>query len=279
MIHIVITKDDLDNKTVKVVDKKLVVPGAEIEVLDSLAELDTETHYSTASPKVLKHVETGAVWEANVVTMHERGATVTENFTATPSVEATYTTTDARFSVNATSAVDGKRYVRSLEDVSFADYTNAKDFNEKHAGKKLTFAVPDRFSEVGDRPKVLGTTVELDYPQLPYNEGTTTATLGVGYADPNLRITYTDSEVGKAAREVEKTIHYKLTTHSGKVFEGTKTVTGNSIASDTFAADPDYFASDVYKVEYSVEPFQASSFFGNVTVTSSPISKAIGDQL
>ena len=279
MIHIVITKDDLDNKTVKILDKKLVVPGAEIEVLDSLAELDTETHYSTASPKVLKHVETGAVWEANVVTMHERGATVTENFTATPSVEATYTTTYARFSVNATSAVDGKRYVRSLEDVSFAGYTNAKDFNEKHAGKKLTFTVPDRFAEVGDRPKVLGTTVELDYPQLPYDEGTTSATLSVGNTDPNLNINYENDAIKESAMNVAKTVHYKLTRYDGHVYEGTKTLTGNVISGQDLAYDLDYSASSISKVEYSVEPFRVSSFFSDVTVTSSPISKVIGDQL
>lgn len=279
MIKIIITKDDLDNKTVKVVDNKLTAPGAEIEVLDNFEADDTDTHYSVVQHKYLKHVQTGAVWQADVVEMRERGATVTEHFTSTPSTVFGYSVTHGWFESNATSAVDGKEYIKELGKFNFSDYSNAKDFNEKHVGQKLQFTVEDRFSEVGDKPKVLGTTVELDYPQLPFTEGTSLATLSASYGNPNLTINYEDRNVAEAAKSVEKTVHYKITMMSGKVYEGTKTFTDNSVTGDTLADDIDYYGSGVQTVEYAVDPFKVKYFFGDVTVAPEAITREIADHL
>ena len=279
MAIIIIRESDLDDKTIKVVDGKVAAPGAEIDVLDSFDAQDTDTHYAVKSDKFLKHVQTGAVWQAEVVEMRERGATVTEHFASTPSAVFRFTNSNGWFVVNATSAVDGKAYSKTLGEFQFADYTNAKDFNEKHAGQKLQFTVEDRFSGVGDKPKVLGTTVELDYPQVPFNEGTSLATLSASYGDPNLTINYDDNAVAAAAYSVTKTAHYKITMYNGKVYEGTKTFTGHYITAENLAEDIDFVSSNVGKVEYSVDPFQVSYFFGNVTVAPEAITRVIGDSL
>lgn len=279
MAIIIIRESDLDNNTIKVVGGKVAAPGAEIEVLDNFEASDTDTHYSVVQHKYLKHVQTGAVWQADVVAMKERGATVTEHFTSSPSVVFYSSGVNGWFKSNATSAVDGKTYTKQLGTFALSDYANAKDFNEKHAGQKLQFTVEDRFSEFGDKPKVLGTTVELDYPQLPFNEGTSLATLSASYGDPNLSINYDDNAVAEAARSVTKTVHYKITMMSGKVYEGTKTFTGNGVSGDTLADDIDYYGSGVQTVEYAVDPFQVSYFLGNVTVAPEAITRVIGDSL
>lgn len=276
---IIIRESDLDDKTIKVVDGKVAAPGAEIEVLDSFDAQDTDTHYAVKSDKYLKHVQTGAVWQAKVVEMRERGATVTEHFTNTPTAVFGYSAGRGWFESNATSAVDGKAYFKVLGEFQFADYTNAKDFNEKHAGQKLQFTVEDRFSEVGDKPKVLGTTVEIDYPQLPFNDGTSLATLSASYGNPDLTINYDDQAVAAAAHGVTKTVHYKITMMSGRVFEGTETFTSNGVTAEELARDLDYDKQSVGKVEYAVDPFQVSYFLGNVTVAPEAITRVIGDSL
>lgn len=276
---IIIRESDLDNNTIKVVGGKVAAPGAEIEVLDNFEVDDTDTHYHVVQHKYLKHVQTGAVWQAGVVEMRERGATVTEHFTSTPSAVFNYTDGRGWFESNATSAVDGKAYSKTLGEFQFADYASGKDFNEKHAGQKLQFTVEDRFSEVGDKPKVLGTTVEVDYPQLPFTEGTAIATLGAYAGDPNLAINYDDRDVAEAAKSVEKTVHYKITMMSGRVYEGTKKFTGNNVTGDTLANDIDYYGSGVQTVEYSVDPFKVTYFFVDVTVAPEAITREIADHL
>ena len=278
MAIIIIRESDLDDKTIKVVDGKVTAPGAEIEVLDKFPSVSgTDTHYPVAQQKYLRHVETGAVWEATVFKMKERPAPQQEYFLGTPAVEVN-TLADS-FVIKATSAIDGYRYDEVVGTFNRADYTNAKDFNEKHAGQKLTLTTPDRFSTGAEPGKVLPTTVEVDYPQLPYKEGTENATINVSSGDPDLRLTYDDAAIGTSVEGVTKTVHYKLYDYSGKVYEGTKTFTGNSVTGETLADDIDYVKTNIWKVEYAVDPFHITSFFGDVTVAPQAITKEIGDHL
>lgn len=278
MAIIIIRESDLDAKTVKVVDGKVTAPGAEIEVLDKYPSVSgTDTHYPVVQQKYLRHVETGAVWEATVFKMKERPAPQQERFENTPDVEVN--TLADNFIVKATSAIDGYKYNEVVGSFNRSDYTSAKDFNEKHAGQKLTFTTPERFSTGAEPGKVLPTTVEVDYPQLPYKEGTEKATLNVANGDPDLHITYDDPATGKDASGITKTVHYKLYDYSGKVYEGTKTFTGNSVTGETLAGDIDYVKTNIWKVEYAVDPFHISSFFGDVTVASQAITQEIGDHL
>lgn len=277
MAVIIIRENDLDDKTIKVVDGKVTAPGAVIEVLDKSTLVDTETHYVKTTPRIVIHRESGATWDANIVELVERSAPQQERFSDTPVAEVNELANN--FIVKATSAIDGHHYNEVVGAFNRADYINAKDFNEKHAGQKLTFTTPERFATSDDKGKVLPTTVEVDYPQLPYKEGTEKATLNVVSGDPDLRITYDDVVIGTSAEGVTKTIHYKLYDYSGKVYEGTKTFTGNSVTGETLADDIDYVKSNIWKVEYAVDPFHITSFFGDVTVASQAITYETGDHL
>lgn len=278
MAIIIIRESDLDNNTIKVVDGKVAAPGAEIEVLDNYpAPADTDTHYATTDLKYLRHVETGAVWQAYVFKMKERPAPRQEYFLGTPTAEVNKVANN--FTIEATSAIDGYKYNEVVGAFNREDYTDAKDFNEKHAGQKLSFTTPERFSNSADRGKILPTTVEVDYPQLPFTEGTSLATLSASYGNPDLSINYDDASVGNEAFGITKTVHYKITMYSGKVYEGTKTFTGNGITAETLADDIDYDKQQVLKVEYAVDPFQVSYFFGNVTVSPAAIERVVGDTL
>ena len=278
MAIIIIRESDLDNETIKVVGGKVAAPGAEFEVLDKYpTPADTDTHYVVTGHKYIRHVETGAILEANFVEMKERPAPRQEYFLGTPTAEVN--TLADNFIIEATSAIDGYQYNEVVGAFNREDYTSAKDFNEKHAGQKLTFTTPERFSGNAEPGKILPTTVEVDYPQLPYKEGTEKATLNVTNGDPDLRINYDDPAIGNDAYGITKTVHYKLYDYSGKVYEGTKTFTGNGVYGETLADDIDYVKTNIWKVEYAVDPFHVSSFFGNVTVNTQPITKEIGDHL
>ena len=278
MAIIIIRESDLDDKTVKVVDNKVTAPGAEFKVLDKYpTPVDTDTHYVVSKHQYLQHVETGAIMEATYIEMKERPAPQQERFLGTPTAEVN--TLADNFIIEATSAIDGHHYNEVVGTFNRADYTSAKDFNEKHAGQKLTFTTPERFSGNAEPGKILPTTVEVDYPQLPYKEGTEKATLNVTNGDPDLRINYDDPAIGNDAYGITKTVHYKLYDYSGKVYEGTKTFTGNGVYGETLADDIDYVKTNIWKVEYAVDPFHVSSFFGNVTVNTQPITKEIGDHL
>lgn len=275
---IIIRESDLDNNTIKVVDNKVTAPGAEFEILDKYpTPADTDTHYVVAGHKYIRHVETGAILEANFVEMKERPAPQQERFVDTPVADVN--TLADNFIIEANSAIDGHHYNEAVGAFNRADYTNAKDFNEKHAGQKLTFTTPERFSGNAEPGKILPTTIEVDYPQLPYKEGTEKATLTVFTGDPDLRITYDDPAIGNDAYGITKTVHYKLYDYSGKVYEGTKTFVGNSVTGETLAADIDYVRTNIWKVEYAVDPFHTSSFFGDVTVAPQAITQEIGDHL
>nr|DAP73719.1 MAG TPA: hypothetical protein [Caudoviricetes sp.] len=274
----IIRESDLDAKTVKVVDGKVTAPGAEFEVLDKYPiPVDTDTHYFVTKHQFLRHVETGAIMEATYFEMKERPAPQQERFEDTPVVEVNPAADN--FIIKAVSAIDGHRYNEVVGAFNRADYTSTKDFNEKHAGQKLTFTTPERFSGNAEHGKILPTAVEVDYPQLPYIEGTENATLNVANDEPDLRITYDDPVIGNEAYGITKTVHYKLYDYSGKVYEGTKTFTGNSVTGETLAGDIDYVKTNIWKVEYAVDPFHISSFFSDVTVASQAITQEISDHL
>ena len=278
MAIIIIRESDLDNDTIKVVDGKVAAPGAEFEILDKYpTPADTDTHYAVTGHKYIRHVETGAILEANFVEMKERPAPRQEYFLGTPTAEVNKVANN--FTIEATSAIDGYKYNEVVGAFNREDYTDAKDFNEKHAGQKLSFTTPERFSNSADRGKILPTTVEVDYPQLPFTEGTSLATLSASYGNPDLSINYDDASVGNEAFGITKTVHYKITMYSGKVYEGTKTFTGNGVTADTLANDIDYDKQSVSKVEYAVDPFNMSYFLGNVTVAPAAIERVVGDYL
>lgn len=271
MTVVVIFKDDLDNKTVKQVEtpvgKKVGAPGAEIEVLDSYNLQDTDTHYYVKENKYLKHVETGAVWAAQVAVMKKRGEPINEELTPDSGVELVPGAETNYWRFNLTSALSG--YVVPASPVNagnytdktgiFAQYANAKEANADLATKKLTVTTNEYFLDTGDHNKVLATTFELPYPELPYREGKAEAYLTAASYDGHMELVITESEERQAALDMDKTYHYKYTDINGKVYEGTKVSKLHNLTVADF--DPTLNWYSIEKAEYSVEPFHVSGFF------------------
>lgn len=293
MAIIIIRESDLDAKTVKVVDGKVTVPGAEIEVLDSYEALDTDTHYYVSEDKYLRHVETSAVWKANIAVKKERGAPVNEQLKGT--VALTHESVNASaisFLLRDTSTYEGT-IVSAIDDVKISnevrvtrtDFDSAKEFNEYAKTHKYEFTTTERFATNGDKPKVLATTFEFSYPELPYKEGEVVSNIEVAglYGDFGFN-TDAFSDIGNganvAAQNVEKTVHYTITFKDGKIESGTTTFTGfgKSIRelSDRITLEG---VDAVEKVKVTSEPFRVKWFYGDITVPASTDEQYVGDRL
>lgn len=276
----IIRESDLDNNTIKVVNKKVTVPGAEIEVLDSYDLHDTDTHYAVKDDKYLKHVETGAVWPVSIVVLKERAAPRNEELTA-DSV-ATFRMNGgevAEISVVPTSAISGKTHPRVKKDLGdivdgtgiFAQYANAKEANAALANEKLMFTTNEYFADnVGGKPKILATTFELPYPELPYNEGKADARLVTDSATGSATLQFADSVEEDKQNRTEKTYHYKFVSVDGQTYEGTfKSVRNRVRVND---CEPSLEWYNLARATYSVEPFRIDYFFGNVEVAPSAVT-------
>ena len=265
MAVVVIFEDDLDNKTVKQVDtaggKKVGAPGAEIEVLDSHDRSDTETHYYVGETKYLKHVETGAVWAAEIGHMKERAAPRNEKLTL-DSQEGQFVIQSDVVTLNyqPVSAISGNHLSPVSEVVSTTGYENAKAFNDAHKTTTYSYTSTEYFADgVEGKPKILATTFELPYPELPYRTGKAEAYLTAASFDGHMELVITESEERQTAEAMEKTYHYKCTDINGKVYEGTKVSTAHNLSLSDF--DPSLNWYMIERAEYSVEPFHVSGFF------------------
>ena len=277
---IIIRKDDLDDKTIKVVDGKVAAPGAEIEVLDNYNLQDTDTHYVEKKDKYLKHVETGAVWPASIATLKERAAPRNEELTA-DSV-ATFGMPDgeiAVISVSPRSAISGQYHLsvkKVIGDIIagtgiFAQYANAKEANAGLAGEKITFTTNEYYANsVDGKPKILATTFELPYPELPYNEGKADAQLVTQSYDGSAKLTFADPVLSTKQSGIEKTYHYKFVDVMGKEYEGTFKSTASSVRVED--CEPSLRRYNLARATYSVEPFNVDYFFGNEEVAPAAVT-------
>lgn len=287
MIKFVITKDDLDEKTIKVKDKKLTVPGAEIEVLASFEKQDTDTHYYEGSTKFLKHVETGAVWQAEIGKMKERAAPRNEELTTDTVVGFSMSGGEvATISVTPRSAISGQYHLRvtkELGDIAailgttttptgiFAQYANAKEANAALANEKLTFTTNEYFADnVEGKPKILATTFELPYPELPYKEGKADASLVAQSFDGYATLQFADSVLASKQNNIEKTYHYKFVSVTGQEYEGTFKTTENSVSVKDCEPTLEWY--QIARATYSVKPFNVEYFFGNEEVAPDAVT-------
>ena len=277
---IIIRESDLDNNTIKVVDGKVAAPGAEIEVLDSYDLNDTDTHYAVKEDKYLKHVETGAVWPASIGVLKERAAPRNEELT-TDSVATFHRDGGevAEISVAPTSAISGQSHPRVKKDLGdivdgtgiFAQYANAKEANAALANKKLMFTTNEYFADnVEGKPKILATTFELPYPELPYNEGKADARLVTDSGDGSATLQFADSVAGAAQNKTEKTYHYKFVSVDGQTYEGTFKTSGNKVRVIDCERSLEWY--NLARATYSVEPFHIDYFFGNVEVAPAAVT-------
>lgn len=280
MIKIVITKDDLDEKTIKVKDKKLTVPGAEVEVLDNYDMQDTDTHYVEKKDKYLKHVETGAVWPASITVLKERAAPRNEELTSDSVVEFSMPDGEtAEISVTPRSAISNQYHIRVKKDIGdivantgiFVRYANAKEANAVLANEKLTFTTNEYFADkVEGKPKILATTFELPYPELPYKEGKADAKLVGQSFDSSAALQFADSVLSTKQNNIEKTYHYKFVSVTGQEYEGTFKTTANSVRVKDCEPTLEWY--QIARATYSVEPFRIDYFFGNEEVAPDTVT-------
>ena len=277
---IIIRESDLDNNTIKVVNKKVTVPGAEIAVLDSYDLHDTDTHYAVKEDKYLKHVETGAVWPASIGVLKERAAPRNEELTVDSITN--FRTADGEIYeivISPQSAISGEYHATVKKPFGnifsgtgiFAQYANAKEANAALANEKITFTTNEYFADnVEGKPKILATTFELPYPELPYNEGKADAQLVTDSGDGSVRLTFTDSALSSKQINVEKTYHYKFVTVDGQTYEGTYKSIENRVRVQDCERSLAWY--NLARATYSVEPFHVDYFFGNVEVAPSAVT-------
>lgn len=280
MIKIIITKDDLDEKTIKVKDKKLTVPGAEIEVLDNYYLQDNDTHYVEKKDKYLKHVETGAVWPASIAVLKERAAPRNEELTPDSVVKFSMPDDEiAVIRVSPCSAISGQYHLQAKKDIGdivantgiFAQYANAKEANAALANEKFTFTTNEYFANnVDGKPKILATTFELPYPELPYKEGKADAKLVAQSFDGSAMLTFTDPVVSSKQNNIEKTYHYKFVSVTGQEYEGTFKTTENHVRVKDCEPSLEWY--QIARATYSVEPFNVEYFFGNEEVAPDAVT-------
>nr|DAO00356.1 MAG TPA: hypothetical protein [Caudoviricetes sp.] len=277
---IIIRESDLDNNTIKVVNKKVTVPGAEIAVLDSYDLQDTDTHYVEKKDKYLKHVETGAVWPASISVMKERAAPRNEELT-TDSV-VTFGMPDSEIaviSVSPRSAISNRYHPSVKKDIGdivggtgiFAQYANAKEANAALANEKLTFTTNEYFADnIEGKPKILATTFELPYPELPYKEGKADVKLVGQSFDGSVDLRFADSVLQTKQRNIEKTYHYKFVSVTGQEYEGT--FKGTEYHVSVKDCEPSIEWYQIARATYSVEPFNVEYFFGNEEVAPAAVT-------
>lgn len=281
MAAVIIFREDLDNKTVKQVDttdgKKVGAPSAEIEVLDSFNKTSTDTHYYEGETKYLKHVESGAVWQAEIGKMKERAAPRNEELTPESTAVFFKSVEDNQWTFSLTSAISGKSLLVPTQNAGnytdktgiFAQYANAKEANAALANEKLTVTTDEYFADtVEGKPKILATTFELPYPAIPYDESTSTMQLYVESYSGDVYLSGSREELD-ATGKVEKTYHYKFRDINGREYEGTKTSTSNRLSAKDF--EPSLERYLIEKAEYSVQPFTIEGFFFNKQVAPSKV--------
>lgn len=293
MAIIIIRESDLDDKTIKVVGGKVAAPGAEIEVLDSYEALDTDTHYYVAEDKYLRHVETSAVWKANIAVKKERGAPVNEQLKGT--VALTHVSTNAseiELLLRDTSTIEGN-ILSAIDDakisgqvrVTRTDFDSAKAFNEYAKTHTYELTTTERFATNGDKPKVLATTFEFSYPELPYKEGEVASNIGVSGIDGSFGFNSNALDTGvlgivNAVQNVEKTVHYTITFKDGKTESGTTTFTGFGKPLREISDRVGLEGVDVVeKVKVTSEPFRVKWLYGDITVPASTYEQYVGDRL
>lgn len=177
MTVVVIFDEDLDNKTVKQVDtlngKKVGAPSAEIEVIDDFNTQDTDTHYYVKENKYLKHVETGAVWAAQIAVLKERGTPRNEEIKENLYLNSNVNADNVVFSIpQFTSTHDDASIVATpvSQQFSSSDYETVEALNTALANQKYIFNTKERFAQSEGYPKILATTFEVTYPKIVRRE-------------------------------------------------------------------------------------------------------------
>ncbi|WP_315569521.1 hypothetical protein [Haemophilus parahaemolyticus] len=173
----IITKDDLDGKTIQVNNEGkvfAVLPSGEtaedeFEVVENYVKPEPDDEfYVKDTPVYLKHKETGLVIQGSSAKKFKRGEPRNEVLTEVQIRQSAYGNT-IEYDCHYTSGIDqaGQDPVYRY-NINLLPYANALEFNKA----KLTVPITtqERFSEVEPHEKILSVTQEYPLPEEPYQE-------------------------------------------------------------------------------------------------------------
>ena len=293
MAQKIIFTEDVDNVTIQIGDGKVVVPGA-VEIVEDYTPLEeTDEQYVENVTRTLRHIATGAVWEANVLTLKDRDGVVNEELVSMPQFNEELLRNDGpAFVVTlaseyVTSTVDNESLFTSngfeypVEGVAYnkKDYGSAKAFNEAVKNEDRRFAIKSkkRYAKSEGHPVILPTTFQLAYPELPYYEGEYSPRLEKDTGLNVFKFTTYDQDRDRALARVlaEKrptlTIHCTLEDSKGAPHTATLTRTLSSLMFDTvyvgeYANILGSSDETATKETLEFEPLEVEGFDGKFTI-------------
>lgn len=302
MALITISTTDLDGVTIKKVETeegtiKVGAPGAEINVLDAQPE-DTDEYYYTNESKYLQHVATEAVWQAQVMTKHQRAEPVNEQLEQAFEYVVATTNDSVNFSINSgiyiKSLVDG--YNVSASDVSGdtsvtvqkSDYANAKALNEAYASKHGTVITAKRYATSEGYPVVKETEFSVTYPALPWYENELTLGLSISDVTGNFAFNIRDAGLPESVEQVFRSdefnntqveVEYTIDKGDGNPVTGTATTTVSQAAKNFLSDIGHAYSGKQWTVTYKVKPFNFAWFNGNVTIVTDAVTGTVNESL
>ena len=277
---------DIDNVTIKNVNGVLVAVGGseaaedEVETLSAYTSpVEDDEHYVETTRQWLRHKPTQMMWEAKKIERKPRSAPVNESLTDPITADVTIEDSTIKVvphNIYNKSTIDGHDVsLSTLEGFeqyfSKSNYSNAKAFNEAHAGKTFKVTTFQRFAKAGGHPLVKPTEIQVAYPTLPYEEHTYapetgTSNYNLEYVPRSYEGTET-AELNALLALMDSTEHevsYDVRYSDGTKISGTHTYTGNYL---------NRFEVSGYKNEqasyerWEFKPYVVEDFNGKLTVS------------
>lgn len=300
---------DIDNVTIKNVNGVLVAVGGseaaedEVETLSAYTSpVEDDEHYVETTRQWLRHKPTQMMWEAKKIERKPRSAPVNESLTDPITADVTIEDSTIKVvphNIYNKSTIDGHDVsLSTLEGFeqyfSKSNYSNAKAFNEAHAGKTFKVTTFQRFAKAGGHPLVKPTEFQVAYPTLPYLEGTAKVDMehsaylivaelrysAIAATNPEVNSNpafYNDLQNAISNLDVSNIkMRYELLTSEGN------TLTGEvSVDADTYRANggnlvvyrnnvPDYINHSIKHEKWSLDPITVKGFYTKFHITFEP---------
>lgn len=300
---------DIDNVTIKNVNGVLVAVGGseaaedEVETLSAYTSpVEDDEHYVETTRQWLRHKPTQMMWEAKKIERKPRSAPVNESLTDPITADVTIEDSTIKVvphNIYNKSTIDGHDvFLSTLEGFeqyfSKSNYSNAKAFNEAHAGKTFKVTTFQRFAKAGGHPLVKPTEFQVAYPTLPYLEDTAKVDMehsaylivaelrysAIAATNPEVNSNpafYNDLQNAISNLDVSNIkMRYELLTSEGN------TLTGEvSVDADTYRANggnlvvyrnnvPDYINHSIKHEKWSLDPITVEGFYTKFHITFEP---------
>lgn len=277
---------DIDNVTIKNVNGVLVAVGGseaaedEVETLSAYTSpVEDDEHYVETTRQWLRHKPTQMMWEAKKIERKPRSAPVNESLTDPITADVTIEDSTIKVvphNIYNKSTIDGHDVsLSTLEGFeqyfSKSNYSNAKAFNEAHAGKTFKVTTFQRFAKAGGHPLVKPTEFQVAYPTLPYEEHTYAPETGTSaYSLEYVPRPYssTDStilqELLALIDSTEHEVSYVVRYPDGSEISGTHTYTGKYLS----RLEVSGYKNEASSYErWEFKPYVVENFNGKLTIS------------